>query len=226
MTMEGNNAEVSKVDVTFGCEALAPGESPTLESNWLVALVKVRSERSIVTAIEKMGYESFVPMQRELHQWKDRKKLVDRIITPSHVFFNIPQERYERLHFSSEEQYRYYKSKKQRELQGLHLPIRKLPNVHKILCMPASSEAAVIPEIQIKRFKFMVGMSDERVDIIPSLAKGDYVKVVRGKLKGLTGYISKLPNAKSLIAVAMYPMGYAVTGIAVEDVEPVKEPKL
>lgn len=211
------------VAVTFGCEALDPKAVATLENQWLVAVVKVRSERMIVDKIKAMGYDAFVPTQTEVHQWKDRRKLVDRIITPSHVFFNIPQTFRPRDFFSTDEVYEGYKARKLLEFRSRHLPIRKLPNVHKLLSMPASSEAAIIPEIQIKRFQYMVGMSDERVDVVPAMRKGDYVRVVRGKLKGIEGYISRDADGKSHIAIAVYPLGFAVTGISMNDVEPAKE---
>ena len=49
-------------------------------------LVKVRvrmhHEKKVSEHLDKMGIENFVPVQQELHQWSDRRKLVTSVLLP------------------------------------------------------------------------------------------------------------------------------------------------
>lgn len=214
-----SNVFPPEVDVTFDREAFAPTAQAGVVSHWNVAVVRVRCEKLAVDHIKKLGMEAFVPTQMETHQWKDRRKKIERIITPSLVFFNISQSL---CHSSvSAEGVKRPKTRDflEKELRARQLDVRKTMYVYRLLSMPHETKPADIPEEQLRRFKYMIGMSDERVDLVPTFAKGDHVRVVRGSLKGFEGYIAAEPDGKQQIGVLVEPLGYAVTGISLNDVE-------
>jgi hypothetical protein len=53
---------------------------------WIAALVQVNCEKKTATRLGKVGYETYIPTQQEVHQWSDRKKKVDRLFMPMAVF--------------------------------------------------------------------------------------------------------------------------------------------
>ena len=53
---------------------------------WIAVLVQVNCEKKAATRLGKIGYETYIPTQQEVHQWSDRKKKVDRLIMPMVVF--------------------------------------------------------------------------------------------------------------------------------------------
>ena len=56
--------------------------------------------------LSKMGIDSFVPVQQQIHQWSDRRKMVDTVLLPMMVFVHVnPKERMEVLSFSTVSRY-------------------------------------------------------------------------------------------------------------------------
>ena len=41
---------------------------------WIAVLVQVNCEKKTATRLGKVGYETYIPTQQEVHQWSDRKK--------------------------------------------------------------------------------------------------------------------------------------------------------
>ena len=54
--------------------------------NWYVAYVKSCSEFKVAEFLEKFGYEYYLPVKREVHQWSDRKKIVRKLVLPRMIF--------------------------------------------------------------------------------------------------------------------------------------------
>ena len=43
-------------------------------------------EKKVAERLDKMGIENFVPVQQEVHQWSDRRKVVESVLLPMMVF--------------------------------------------------------------------------------------------------------------------------------------------
>ena len=102
---------------------------------WIAVLVQVNCEKKTATRLGKVGYETYIPTQQEVHQWSDRKKKVDRLIMPMLVFVRATV----------------------REEEWL----RDQSYIHKLLALPGSDEdkkrfATPIPDNQIERLKFLL----------------------------------------------------------------------
>ena len=41
---------------------------------WIAVLVQMNCEKKASTLLNKSGYETYIPIQQEIHQWSDRKK--------------------------------------------------------------------------------------------------------------------------------------------------------
>uniref|UniRef100_UPI002FD83E3C transcription termination/antitermination NusG family protein n=1 Tax=Bacteroides xylanisolvens TaxID=371601 RepID=UPI002FD83E3C len=91
-------------------------------------------------------------VQQQIHQWSDRRKMVDTVLLPMMVFVHVnPKERMEVLSFST---------------------------VSRYMVMRGESTPAVIPDEQMARFRFMLDYSEEAVCMNDTpLARGEKVRV-------------------------------------------------
>ena len=160
---------------------------------WIAALVQMCMEKKVGERLTKLGIENYVPTQTEIRQWSDRKKKVERVVIPMVVFVHTDE-------------------KTERSLR-MHSFIRK------ILTYPGQTTAAVIPDDQIDRLKFMLRQSDSPVEMMEQhLQVGDKVHIVRGALQGLEGELYKNVD-KSMVAIHIEALGYACVSVSVEDIE-------
>ena len=160
---------------------------------WIAALVQMCTEKKVGERLTKLGVENYVPTQTEIRQWSDRKKKVERVVIPMVVFVHTDE-------------------KTERSLR-MHSFIRK------ILTYPGQTAAAVIPNDQIDRLKFMLRQSDSPVEMMEHLQVGDKVHIVRGALQGLEGELCKYVLDKSMVAVRIEGLGYACVSVSVEDIK-------
>lgn len=160
---------------------------------WIAVLVQSCCEKRTATRLEKVGYETYIPTQQEIHQWSDRKKKIDRLIMPMVVFVRATV----------------------REEEWL----RDQSFIHKLLAFPGSDEdkkrfATPIPDYQIERLKFLLENAESEVTIVSNFKVGDMVHVVFGPLKGLEGVVSKADEKSLIVGVLIDGLGYACVKIA------------
>ena len=159
---------------------------------WVAALVQMCTEKKVGDRLTKLGIENYVPTQTEIHQWSDRKKKIERVVIPMVVFVRA-DEATERI-------------------------LRMQSFIRKILTYPGQTAAAVIPDEQIERLKFMLQEADSPVELMPeNLRVGDRVRIVRGALQGLKGELCKSVPEKSMVAIRIDGLGYACVSVSVGD---------
>lgn len=66
-----------------------------MDKQWYVFYTKSRQEKKVRDLLSKGGFEVFLPMQKVMRQWSDRKKKVDVPLFNSYIFvkdheFRIP----------------------------------------------------------------------------------------------------------------------------------------
>ena len=82
--------------------SIGTGEGVAHSKRWYVALVRMHHEKKVAERLDKIGIENFVPVQQEVHQWSDRRKVVESVLLPMMVFVHAdPKERKEVLSFST-----------------------------------------------------------------------------------------------------------------------------
>ena len=164
---------------------------------WIAALVQMCTEKKVGDRLTKLGIENYVPTQTEIHQWSDRKKKVERVVIPMVVFVRADE--------------------------ATERTLRMQSFIRKILTYPGQTAAAVIPDDQIERLKFMLKQSDSPVELMPeNLRVGDRVRIVRGALQGLEGELCKSVPEKSMVAIRIDGLGYACVSVSVGDLESIK----
>ena len=180
-----NSCRESLVNVT--------NEGEAHPKRWIAVLVQVNCEKRTATRLNKAGYETYIPIQQEVHQWSDRKKKVDRLIMPMVVFVRATV----------------------REEEWL----RDQSYIYKLLALPGSDEdkkkfASPIPDYQIERLKFLLENAETEVPIVSNFKVGDSVHVVSGPLKGLEGVVSEADEKSSIVGIQIDGLGYACVKIA------------
>lgn len=80
----------------------------------------------------------------------------------------------------------------------------------KFITYPGTNElTTLIPDEQIEQMQFLLKHSESLVTFIAQIEIGDAVKIVKGSLKGLTGYCCGISNSE--IARHLDLLGYATT---------------
>ena len=160
---------------------------------WVAVLVQVNCEKKAATRLGKIGYETYIPTQQEVHQWSDRKKKVDRLIMPMVVFVRATV----------------------REEEWL----REQSYIYKLLALPGSDEdkkrfATPIPDNQIERLKFLIEKAETEVTFVSNFKVGDSIRVISGPLQGLEGVVSEADKNSSIVGIQIDGLGYACVKIA------------
>ena len=173
------------------------GEGVAHSKRWYVALVRMHHEKKVSEYLNKVGIENFVPVQKEIHQWSDRRKLVETVLLPMMVFVHAdPKERMAAL---------------------------TLATVSRYMVLRGEGKPAVIPDDQMARFRFMLDYSEEAVHMNSTpLARGEEVRVIKGPLTGLVGELVAL-DGKSKIAVRLDMLGCACVDMPIGYVEQIGE---
>ena len=163
---------------------------------WVAALVHTNCEKKVATKLEKLGIENYVAIQKEEHQWSDRKKKIDRIVIPMVVFVRLAKE--------EEDEF------------------RRLPFIMKFITYPGAKELATpIPDEQIEQIQFLLKHSESPVTFSAHIETGDAIRIVKGPLKGFIGYCCGASNSE--VAIHLDMLGYATTHLAKDCIERIEK---
>ena len=140
--------------------------------NWYAIYVRPRAEKKVSLTFVEKRLEHYLPLNKCLRQWSDRKKWVEIPVISGYIFVKIDKSE--------------------------RLDILKTDFVHGFVRY--LGKEAVIPEIQIKTMKYILGQADFDVEIDFSNYKKDQpVRVLAGPLAGVTGNLVSVRNRKKLI---------------------------
>ena len=165
------------------------------ELHWYIAYTRSCQDKNVAAALSARGYEVFVPIRKEVRQWSDRKKVVDRLLIPHMVFVRCTE--LERRNSVSEIPYitRYLTEK------------------------PGNYKAAIVPDYQMDAFMAMVASAGGEVALIDHpLSPGDLVRVKHGALEGKVAELVKV-EGKDCLAVRLPILGAACVQIDRNSVE-------
>jgi transcription antitermination factor NusG len=150
--------------------------------NWYAIRVKSRAEKKVNAQLTDQGIESFLPLQRRLRRWSDRKKWVDMPLISGYVFVHISRKEYERV-----------------------------LNTFNVVCyIYFEGKAAVIRDKDILLLKRMLGQSELELEVtIENLKPGQLVEVISGPLCGVVGELIEF-KGRNKVALRIPPLGYMV----------------
>lgn len=149
---------------------------------WHAVYVHSRAEKRVHEELKYKGIESFLPLQRKLRQWSDRKKWVEIPLISGYVFVHITLKHYDMvLQTDNVMQYVRFEGK-----------------------------AAVIRDQDIEILKRMLGQSEAQVEITrEELQPGTLVEIIAGPMMGVRGELISF-RGNNKVALRMLPLGFTV----------------
>lgn len=181
---------------------------------WRIAVVTPNTEKACEQKLadwmrrRSCAVETYVPSQRELHEWPStgKRKWIDRVICPGFLFIR------------STEQVRY--AIKAECSYILHF----LKDRAKRGEASAVAPFATVPEVQMEAFRRMVDDAPMPVTIDPShLHVGSRVRIKSGSLQGLEGCLIREPEKSPRFCIKINLLGYAtmeINAALLEEVDP------
>ena len=162
-----------------------------LEYKWHVVYIRSRAEKKAAIELLQKNIETYLPLQRKLRQWSDRKKWVEMTLISGYLFVYISRKEYDIV----------------------------LQSNYVVSYVRFEGKAAIIPERQIESLKIMLSQDNLDIDVTPQKFEiGQRIEVISGPLIGVSG---KLVNIKGIIKVAIIleQLGYsAVFEITTENI--------
>jgi len=132
-------------------------------------------------ALTNKGLETYLPLQRQLKQWSDRKKWVEEPLIKSYLFVRI------------------------RERDQTEVLMTK--GVSRFIYF--SGKIASMPQKQIDELRLLLASPFELEITEDNLQPGEKVIIKAGPLKGLTGEIISYRSQKQL-ALRLENLGYSI----------------
>jgi transcription antitermination factor NusG len=173
-----------------------PGFGPArAESQWYAVYTRPHFEKRVAARLAEKQVEHYLPAFHELHQWRDRQKSVEVPVFPSYLFVRLEDSPAERL--------------------------RVLVTSGVVRILGPEIKAEPIPDSQIEAIRRMLTGSGGRCYRQPWLQAGTLVRVRRGPLKDLQGFLVRVKNqVRLIISIDLLAQSVAAE-VDVRDVEPV-----
>ena len=162
------------------------------EIQWYAIYTNARHEKAVAQQLGERSIETFLPLYRSVHRWKDRRKTVELALFPSYVFVKIAiQER---------------------------IRVLQVPGVVHIVgfngCFPA------LPEQEIARLRN--GLENHLyAEPHPYLRVGRKVRVARGPMAGAEGILTRKKDKYRVVIsldVLMRSVAVEIDGADLESV--------
>lgn len=166
-----------------------------LENLWYAVWTRSRQEKVAAGMLGMLGVQYYLPLKSEIRQWSDRRQAVEVPLFSGYLFVCINL------------------------LKESKLKVLKVPGV--VAFVGNQSGPLSIPSKQIEDIRSVLA-AGARCSVRPILKEGDRVRVRRGALAGVEGWLVRA-NSESqlLISVDMIRQSLAVN-VSLDDIERVE----
>ena len=148
---------------------------------WYPVATRPRAEKKAYQALIKKGIETYLPLNRQLKQWSDRKKWVEEPFLKSYLFVQITE---------------YQQTE-----------VLMTPGIARFIYF--SGKVASMPDRQIDELKLLMASPFELEITEEDLQPGEKIVIKAGPLKGLIGEIISYRSQKQLI-IRLESLGYSI----------------
>ncbi len=148
---------------------------------WFAVYTNPRAEKKAYAEIVGKGIHAYLPLQRILRQWSDRKKWVEEPLFKSYIFVHIPDSEY--------------------------LTVLNTPGVVRYVTF--EGKAAPIPEKQIEAIRYFLSSEDQPVEWTDEFFPGQAVEVMKGPMRGLRGELIEI-SGKHRVRVEVEAIGQSI----------------
>jgi transcription antitermination factor NusG len=162
-----------------------------MNDQWYVVQTRSQFEKSLKRELDGKYIENYCPVIREVRQWSDRVKTIDRPVFPGYVFARF------------------------RDSGPARLQILQSNGAVRIL---GTNNPEPVPEQEIEAIRRVVD-SSLSCYAHPLLREGSRVRVKRGVLKGIEGQLVRMKGQTRLV-IAIELLGNGIsTEVDIGDVE-------
>jgi transcription antitermination factor NusG len=150
--------------------------------HWYALYTNARHEKVVAHQLEQRQIETFLPLYRTWHRWKDRRKQIELALFPSYVFVRIEEQQ--------------------------KLPVLKVPGAVHVVSF--NGKMAALPQREIDALRTALE-NEIYAEPCPYLKIGRRVRVVRGPMQGAEGILSrKKDKCRVVISVDVLMRSVAV----------------
>jgi transcription antitermination factor NusG len=167
----------------------------TTRAQWFAVQTRYRYEQRIANDLSAKGLENYLPTMREVHEWQDRKKLVEVPAFGGYLF----------VRFEATQQNR----------------VRVLETAGVVRLVGNQGQLEAVPDSEIEALRLSL-TSGARCTRYPCLAVGTLLRIERGPLSGLEGRLVCVANALRLV-ICIASVGQAIAvEVDRDDVSPIE----
>jgi transcription antitermination factor NusG len=164
----------------------------TRTAHWYALYTTARHEKVVARQLQERRVETFLPLYRRWHRWKDRRKQVELALFPSYVFVRIEEDN--------------------------KLRVLKVPGAVSVVSF--NGKMAVLPERDIDALRNALE-NQVYAEPCPYLRVGRKVRVVKGPIAGAEGILLRKKD-KCRVVISMNALMRSVAvEVDGADLEPV-----
>lgn len=154
----------------------------TTTSGWYAAYTRPRTEKKVYERLVQQGVEAYLPIQRTLKQWSDRKKWVEEPLIRSYIFV--------------------------RENNPNHSLVLRTDGIVRYIGF--GGRPAIVPHNDILRIQWLLGQAEHPVEACQEpIAIGSHIIITEGSLQGLSGEVVEHRGRHKLV-VRLEAINYSV----------------
>ena len=155
-----------------------------IRKEWFVFYTKSRQEKKVRELLAKNDFEPFLPIQKVMRQWSDRKKKVDAPLFNSYIFVRI-------------EEYRI-------------VDVLKIPGVSWNIKHNGKPAFLREKEYELINRYIETGLFIETSNKLDDFKLGEKVKILDGPLRGMEGVLLKR-NTQDLFTIFIDSLSYSLS---------------
>jgi transcription antitermination factor NusG len=150
--------------------------------NWFALYTNPRAEKRAYAELVRKGITAYLPLQRILKLWSDRKKWVEEPLFRSYMFVRVNEKDY---------------------YEALNTP-------GIVRYITFEGRAVPVPQQQIDAIRYYLSEEDQPVEAFPGLSPGQAVEVMKGPLRGLCGELVEIAG-RHKVKVEIEAIGQSIT---------------
>lgn len=148
---------------------------------WYAIYTRSRAEKKVLLELTKKSIETYLPLQKQLKQWSDRKKLVEEPLISGYIFVKVYNRDF----------------------------IKVLNTSGVVKFVSFSGRPAFVRESEIEVIKKLLSSETNLTLVQENLLGGDLIEITQGTLAGIQGELVDYKGKKNVV-VKIGEIGYSL----------------
>jgi len=165
-------------------------------ARWYAVQTRSRFEKAVRAELSAWGIDHYLATFQDVHQWKDRKKVVEVPLFSGYIFVRL------------------------QHIEAACLQVLKTNGVVRILGVGGRMEP--VPDFEIDSIRRLLA-SGKRCFPHPFIQEGSWVRMWRGPLAGVEGRLIRVKSQTRLVLSVELLSQSVATEVDASDVEPIRK---